>query len=78
MGEQPSRCLEAGDVPKCMRPVAKAAIAQGWQIVRLNGGHLRWYPPSRTARLVTTPATPSEHRGIINAIKALERSGLVL
>lgn len=76
MPEQPSRCLGPADVPKCMRPLARKAIAQGWQIVRLNGGHLRWYPPDRTSRLVTTPATPSEYRGIRNATKALERSGL--
>lgn len=72
------RCLQPCDVPKDMRAVAKKAIAQGWQITRRNGGHIRWLPPQEDQPIVITPATPSEARGIRNAIKALERSGLVL
>lgn len=72
------RCLQPCDVPKDMRAVAKKAIAQGWQITRRNGGHLMWHPPDKEQRLLISPATPSEARGIRNAIKALERAGLVL
>lgn len=61
-------------IPKDLRPLAKAARAQGWVIEHTRNGHLAWRSPAGVT--VYTPSTPSDHRGVLNTRRDLRRHGL--
>jgi hypothetical protein len=61
-------------VPKALRPLAAAAMAQGWRITPTGSGHLRWEPP--TGRPVITASTMRDGRSALNIRADLRRAGL--
>jgi hypothetical protein len=61
-------------IPDAFRAAARRADAAGWTITYRGSGHLAWKPPS--GRMVFTPATPSDPRGMRNALAKLRRAGL--
>ena len=61
-------------VAKELKPFAKRARKQGWQIVQKSGSHLKWIPPQ--GRFVVTACSPSDHRAIKNVRADLRAAGL--
>lgn len=56
--------------------VLNALRAQGYEVKMGGSGHWKVYDPD--GRLITTlPATPSDGRGIRNAIAVLRRAGFI-
>jgi hypothetical protein len=58
---------------KQIRPIAKKARKQGWEIERTRGGHTLWISPGG-ARLYTS-STPSDGRAFKNFVAELRRAG---
>lgn len=56
------------------RDAAIAAEKANWEISITGGGHIKWKPPSGTP--IFTQRTPSDYRGIKNALMKLKRAGL--
>lgn len=64
-------------VARELRHLVVAAIEQGWEVTKTNGGHLKFKAPG--GGLVYTPSTPGQgKRGIENATAELRRAGLDL
>ena len=63
-------------VPEAYRTLARAAREARWKITRHGSGHLRWQSPAGV--VVTTAATPSDHRAVLNDRARLRRAGLTL
>lgn len=64
-------------VARELRHLVVAAISQKWEVVKTNGGHLKFTSPS--GGIVFTPSTPGQgKRGIENATAELRRKGLDL
>jgi hypothetical protein len=63
-------------VPRELQPAFDLALALGWRTEALGSGHLRWVPPE--GRFVVTSSTPSDGRGVRNALAMLRRAGLPL
>ena len=61
-------------VPPGLRDAYDIAIAHGWTIEVLGSGHLRWSPPK--GPYIVAARSPSDYRGIRNAIARLRRAGL--
>jgi hypothetical protein len=64
------------DLPRDLRPAAKAALEQGWTIQFTRGNHLRWMPPDPTVGFVTSGQTVSDRCSIKNMTARLRRHGL--
>jgi len=60
-----------------LRPLARAARRQGWEIVMDGQGHWAWYPPYGGPP-VRTGCTPGRGRAHANALSRLRRAGLRL
>lgn len=58
------------------RDLAQLALAQGWEINKTNGGHLRWKAPA--GALIFSASTPSDRRAVANLRSQLRRAGLTL
>lgn len=58
---------------KQSRPLARAALEQGWQIER-RGKHAALTSPS--GAVVVLPVTPSDRRGWLNTRARLRREGV--
>jgi hypothetical protein len=65
-------------IPKAMkkewRPIARAAIDQGWTITHTRGGHFSWRSPE--GEQVFSPSTASDHHSLDRVILKLRRAGL--
>ncbi len=57
---------------KRLWPLFGYAKAHGWQIAKINGGHLRLTKPGRP--IVHTSSTPSDWRAVRNAVSMLARA----
>ncbi len=60
---------------KDLRRLEKAALDQGWTIVKRNGKTL-FVPVDPDKNIVTVHGTPSDRRALANTIAELRRSGL--
>lgn len=58
---------------KEIRPIAKAAKRQGWEIHGTRNSHNVWISPD--GRKVYTSATPSDPRAMKNFLAELRRNG---
>lgn len=63
-------------LPEPYRKLARAARKAGWQITRRPGGPLAWTSPS--GKVVFTPGSPSDRRGIRHDTARLRRAGLAV
>jgi predicted RNA binding protein YcfA (HicA-like mRNA interferase family) len=61
-------------IPKVYADLASLAKAQGWVLSVTRGGHIRWQGPD--GRVVFSPASPSEPRGLHNFRSQLRHAGL--
>lgn len=58
-----------------LRDVVDHAVRHGWTQTRTRGGHLRLTPPDG-GRVLFSPSTPSDYRGIRNLAAQLRRAGV--
>ena len=63
-------------LPRVFAPAGRAARAANWTITRTGKNHLKWKPPA--GEFVITPSTPSDARGIKNALIKLRNAGLTI
>lgn len=63
---------------KCqeLRRLARAALAQGWQVTRTGSDHVRWRAPA--GGLCFSGSSPSDKGGTRNHRARLKRMGLRL
>lgn len=61
-----------------LRPIKDQAAAQGWQVLRTAKNHWKFVPADPRRDIVVLPGTPSDHRSMKNAVRALKRQGLRL
>jgi predicted RNA binding protein YcfA (HicA-like mRNA interferase family) len=54
--------------PQCLRPLIREMKSSGWDWMRLNGGHVRFYHPA-TSATVTASSTSRD----FNQFKILRR-----
>ena len=59
--------------PKELKVLIERAKAQGWEVTKNNGNHLRWKSP--TGASVFTAGTPSDWRAIKNIMRDLRKYG---
>ena len=60
---------------KEIKVLIKALEDQGWRVEQTRGGHYKAWPPEKSRKMVTMPATPSDHRSMKNTIRDLKHSG---
>lgn len=56
-----------------LRALIEFALAEGWQVVRTPGGHLKF--SKRGCASIYTSSTASDHRASVNARAQLRRAG---
>ena len=61
---------------KELQSLIKQAESQGWQVLHLKGGHLKWVSPV-SDRVVFTAFSPSDVRAIKNITRELRVSGFI-
>ncbi len=57
---------------KRLLPLIEYALGEGWEVLRTQGGHLKFVKPGLP--LIYTSATASDHRAIRNAHAMLRRT----
>lgn len=62
------------------RKAHRDLLRAGWTAKRTGAGHVRYFPPPDTTGLhaVTVPSTPSDYRGVRNALATFKRQGIEL
>lgn len=58
-----------------LKPLIKAAKAQGWTVEIRRGGHLCWKSPNGGTPYFSS-STPGDHRAVTNIRKHLQNLGL--
>jgi hypothetical protein len=67
--------VNLASVPKDFRPLAKAAVRQGWRVSKARrGGHLHWVSPS--GALVVSSVSPGTPGGLHHHRRLLRAAGL--
>jgi hypothetical protein len=63
------------NLPRDLRPLAKAAERAGWTLTKRTGSnHVKWQPPA--GRPYYTPSTSASRQLIANATSDLRKLGL--